>query len=582
MGPAILRFSLAAVLVMVSASAQTPGSGPGDNNAARAGRPAEPATPGIPVRDDVTKKACGSCHQADKEGNLSRISWIRTTPEGWQEAIKRMVRLNGVTLKPEDARHIVQYLSTENGLAPEEAEPVAWFLQKRTLQAETNIPTEELKRACASCHPFAQPSAWRRSGEEWKLLTDMHVGYFPVAEFTAFRNGGRGPAPATPGAPPQRHPVDLAVEHFTKNAPLHTPEWAKWKASMRPARLAGRWILWGDQPGKGRVLGEVTIAEGASPNEFTTKIAYTELQTGRKSQRTGRANLYTGYAWRGRSDSNGTSLEDPKSMREVMSVSRDQSTIEGRWFWGGYEELGINAKLVRANEGPQVLGLDAHSLVSGASKQVKIYGERLAVAGLKPTDISMGNGVTVTKIISATPSLITAELAIAKDAISGPRDVEVNRAVATSAVYIYDKVDYIKVSADSAIARLGGNTHPKGYVQFEAIAYHRGLDGKKDTADDIPLGPVQAKWTIEEFLARFDDDDKDHIGSINVETGFFTPASEGPNPKRKWGTDNFGDVWVVATFNPPGGDPAKPLTARSYLVVTVPLYMRWDQPEVAN
>ena len=52
---------------------------------------------------------------------MSRISWIRTTPEGWEEAIKRMVRLHGVPLDPDDARKILRYLSDEQGLAPEEA-----------------------------------------------------------------------------------------------------------------------------------------------------------------------------------------------------------------------------------------------------------------------------------------------------------------------------------------------------------------------------------------------------------------------------------------------------------------------------
>ena len=63
----------------------------------------------------------GTCHQKDEKGNLSRISWERTTPEGWEEAIKRMVRLNGATLEPAEARTILKYLSTYHGLAPEEA-----------------------------------------------------------------------------------------------------------------------------------------------------------------------------------------------------------------------------------------------------------------------------------------------------------------------------------------------------------------------------------------------------------------------------------------------------------------------------
>src|SRR5207244_3401650 len=154
------------------------------------------------------------------------------------------------------------------------------------------------------------------------------------------------------------------------------------------------------------------------------------------------------------------------------------------------------------------------------------------------------------RVVAATPRMITVAVTVAKDAVSGPRDIEVNRAVATNALFVYDKIDYIKVLSDTAVARLGGNTHPKGYVQFEAIAYHRGLD------------------------------DKDFVGTINPSTGLFTPASEGPNPKRKFSTDNFGDVWAVATVETGGGE--KPLIARGFLIVTIPLYMRWDQPEIAE
>ncbi|MGH9851769.1 MAG: quinohemoprotein amine dehydrogenase subunit alpha, partial [Blastocatellia bacterium] len=62
---------------------------------------------------------------------------------------------------------------------------------------------------------------------------------------------------------------------------------------------------------------------------------------------------------------------------------------------------------------------------------------------------------------------------------------------------------------------------------------------------------------------------------------------EGPNPKRKFERNNYGEVWVVATYRskdaaPSGGKEAKPMTARSYFVVTVPLYVKWDQPEVAK
>jgi quinohemoprotein amine dehydrogenase len=64
---------------------------------------------------------------------MLRISWKRANPEGWEEAIKRMMRLRGVKLTPKEARSIVKYLSTEHGLAPEEAKPIMYLVEKRIL-----------------------------------------------------------------------------------------------------------------------------------------------------------------------------------------------------------------------------------------------------------------------------------------------------------------------------------------------------------------------------------------------------------------------------------------------------------------
>ena len=73
-------------------------------------------------------------------------------------------------------------------------------------------------------------------------------------------------------------------------------------------------------------------------------------------------------------------------------------------------------------------------------------------------------------------------------------------------------------------------------------------------------------------------DDKDFVGTIDQKSGLFTPNLDGPNPQRRHGTNNYGDVWVVATVNNGG----KPIKARAHLLVTVPLYIKWDQPEVGR
>jgi quinohemoprotein amine dehydrogenase len=120
---------------------------------------------------------CGTCHAKDDKGNLSRISWERTTPEGWEEAIKRMVRLNGLNIMPAEAKPILKYLATYHGLAPEEARPVMYFAEHRVQDEE--VPNETVRSTCMNCHALGKAFSWRRSKEEWRLLTNMHSAFFP-------------------------------------------------------------------------------------------------------------------------------------------------------------------------------------------------------------------------------------------------------------------------------------------------------------------------------------------------------------------------------------------------------------------
>src|SRR5215470_19276514 len=170
--------------------------------------PANPQTPpqaeakpeeGIPVTDSLVIAKCGTCHTKDDKGNLSRISWERATPEGWEEALKRMVRLNGLEITPAEARSVVKYLSTYHGLAPEEAKPVMYMPEHRIL--DEPVPNETVRTTCMGCHPIGRGLSWRRSKEDWKLLTNMHVFLYAQAD-VAFRRGffGTGNAPVVPGA----------------------------------------------------------------------------------------------------------------------------------------------------------------------------------------------------------------------------------------------------------------------------------------------------------------------------------------------------------------------------------------------
>src|SRR4030095_16248532 len=62
---------------------------------------------GIPVTSGLVKRKCGACHRADEKGGMSRISYRRTTPEGWEQTIKRMITLNNLTFEPAEARDVL-------------------------------------------------------------------------------------------------------------------------------------------------------------------------------------------------------------------------------------------------------------------------------------------------------------------------------------------------------------------------------------------------------------------------------------------------------------------------------------------
>ena len=537
---------------------------------------------GIPVTDPLVTEKCSACHTADAKGNLSRISWVRTTPEGWAQAIKRMVRLNGLANTPEESRAIVKSLSASHGLAPEEARPVMYLPEKRTLD-ETIIPNETMRGACASCHSYAQPLSWRRSKLEWKTLQDLHVALYSQADAQYRRPAEDSEQPAGRDPKDKLTRGDYALTYMPKVAPLHTPEWAAWSARQRNPRLAGEWLVVASVPGKGRYVGELIVAPGKQTDEFTTSATLRSLTDGGAISRTGTGIVYAGYSWRGSSTGAGAAKPDDLSSaaREAMWFAPDQQSAQGRWFWGDYQEFGYDVELVRATAAPAILAVTPGPVKAGTKGvQLRILGNNLP-ASPSAADIDLGAGITVIKIVSASPKewVVTAD--VAHGASSGQRDVAIAGAVLEQAFQVFHKIDYIKATPETALSRLGGIKFPKGYQQFEAIGYENGLDGKPNTSDDIAVGPVDADWAMQEFLSVFYDDDTKYVGALSP-TAFFTPAEEGPNPARRFGRNNYGEVWVVATAKTEKDKFGKPLSARSYMVVTVPAYQKWDQPEVSR
>ncbi|MHA6766870.1 quinohemoprotein amine dehydrogenase subunit alpha [Sphingobium ummariense] len=572
---AVARFGLLALFSASVVFAQVDAP-PGDG-------PTKESEEGIPVADALVKEKCGSCHAPDAKGNLSRISWIRTTPEGWAQAIKRMVRLNGLAITPEESRAVIKSLSASHGLAPEEAKPAMYIPEKRIVD-ETSIPNDSVRGACASCHAFGQPLSWRRSKVEWKQLQNMHIALYSQADAQYRRSADEDAGQPTGPNAPKRTRGEIGLEYIQKTAPLHTPEWSAWSARQRAPRLAGDWLVTASVPGQGRYVGTMTVTPGAAADEFGTRVTLQPIAGGAPVTRSGTGLVYAGYSWRGTSKG-GAAPAKPDDLgspaREAMWFAPDQQSAQGRWFWGDYQEFGYDVKLVRATAAPAVLAMTPASLKAGSKGvQVTIFGHNLP-ATLTPAAVDLGAGVTVTKVVSANPSQAVLTVDVAPGAASGQRDVGIAGAVLEQAFPVFRKVDYLKVTPETSISRLGGTRFPKGYQQFEAIGFDNGPDGKPNTADDVAAGPVDATWSMQEFMSVYYDDDVKYVGALSP-TAFFTPGLEGPNPERRFGRNNYGEVWIVATAKTEKDRFGRPLSGRSYLVVTVPAYQRWDQPEVSQ
>jgi quinohemoprotein amine dehydrogenase len=537
-----------------------------------------PVPDGIPVTNATVIAKCGACHKPDEQKRLSRISYRRATPENWERTIKRMIQLNGLSLEPAEARAIVKYLSDNHGLAPEEARAVAFETEHR-LEPFSYGGDRETSVVCSSCHSVGRVMSERRTKQEWEGLIAMHRGYYPLVDNQPMNDGqGFRRNRAVEGDGDKRQPMERIIEHLSKVYPLRTSEWADWSVARQTPMMAGRWAVSGYAAGKGPFFGVMTVtADPKEPEMFTTEARYAFARTGETAVRTGRSLVYAGFQWRGRSSLT-TAATD--MWREVMFVERTQKEMSGRWFGGGYDELGMDVKLTRIGAEPLVLGTSTPAVKTSSSvATLRIYGANFP-AKLAPNQIALGQGITISRIVSATPDLLTLAVEVAADAVPGPRDLLIAGAHRPAALVVYNKVDSVRVLPDAGLARVGGEVFPKQFQQFEAVAFHNGPDRLPNTKDDWNLGAVNATWSMEEYATTYDDDDIKFVGTID-KSGLFTPNVDGPNPKRtsgmpQMGRNNIGDVWIVATVAPDssrgiGGQ----VRARAQLVVAPPIYVNW-------
>ena len=567
-----MRVAPMAAAAALTAAAAAYSAGAAAANAFPEGAPPEE---GLPVTSDLVQAACGSCHETDEAGRMSRISWQRKSAEGWQITVIRMMRTGNVSLEPEDAREVVRYLTDHHGLAPEEERPWFHLAEQRPRQEEFGPDEGILYDTCSRCHLTARFRTQRRTAEEWDLLKGMHVGYFPVIESQTFRDGsrwddrGEGGQPENPDAEADdRWAVDRALDRIKEKYPFDTPEWRRYRTKGPGPGIAGKWLFSGHRPGAGPVGGVVEFSPGESGREgdyaYLARLAHGD---GTAEERTGRGALYGGYSFRGRSE--GPTLDE---RREAMLLSADGRTLSGRMFRGRFGEDGLDVTLTRLDGGPAAAAVWPPAARQGAgSVRVRMLGAGFGED--TPASLDFGPGVSVVSASLASGNRIDLDLAVAADAAPGYRDVALGGARLVDAFAVYDRVDYLRVSPETALARVGGIAVPKQPVQFEATGWNRGPDGERFTDDDLALGTLPVAWSTEEYYIRDEDADTRFVGNIS-DSGFFTPALDGPNPERELNADNMGDVWVVAEHRDDAS--GETLRGRARLVVAPPLFIYWD------
>ncbi len=522
---------------------------------------------GLAVAHELIEQRCSACHQKDDRGHMGRISYMRKSPEGWSKSIKRMIRLYGVSLTPTEAKDMVRYLANDHGLTRSEAERSLYESERRVHWSEEHHD-DDLKRACSQCHTLGRVFGQQRDAEEWRLLRATHLAYYPISRgqiggmprrpsssrgsgemppwMAAQFSSSRGSSSSSRGRGSSERPSrssrgdrgDRVLDKLAKDQPLFSKEWKAWEINRREVPLAGRWTVTGHEIGRGDVLGTV-VMKRVSGDEFETHWSL-DFENGDHVERSGKGLLYAGYSWRGSTTHEGT------KWREVLLLDEQWRHFKGRVFTGEYFEIGLDVELHRQTGEPNVVAIrNRDVMIPSKGHVLEVHGEGFTPA-MQPSDFHLGRHIEVKSYEFVSHRHVRLGVDVSRKAKRGERTLEWGLFRGSKSIVLYDTVDYVTITPVQGLARIGGVASPKQFERFEAVAMNRGPDDKSYTDDDYQVRVVpNVKWSLAEFRVRDDDDDLQYVGKIDESTGFFTPAIDGPNPKRKWMANNIGDVYVV-------------------------------------
>ncbi|MCF8473933.1 MAG: quinohemoprotein amine dehydrogenase subunit alpha [Emcibacter sp.] len=487
---------------------------------------------------------CSGCHMEMEDHTFSRISQIRKTPEGWDMNIARMMIFHGLEISSEDRKALVKFLSDTQGLAPSET-----LAHRDVLERKHNIIEQgtdpDLASMCARCHTYARVALQRRDKTEWQNLVHMHLGQWASIEYQMLSRERDWRADA----------LGSVAEKLGQMYPLKTAAWDEWQ-NTEWKDMSGEWRIVGHEDGRGDFNGTMRIT---TTGNDTYKVEYDLVSPeGTSVTGMGKSIVHSGYEWRGASELQG------QKYREIWAASKDGNSMTGRFFQKDHSERGGNIIAWRKSDTKGIMTIVPSSLKAGVETEITINGVDLS------GDVSI-EGAKVT-VKSATADRVTLT-ATADGTPEGQVKITVGNDVSTLA--LYTEVDYLKVTPEYGISRVGGGggVIPKVHAQFEATGYSVGPDGVQGTQDDINLGSVPVTWSVDNYNeAAAAMDDAKYAGEI-TSSGTFIPAEAGPNKMRKYSTNNAGDLKVIATYT----DGDRNLTAEAHLIATV---QRWNNPPI--
>ena len=506
-----------------------------------------PLPAGAAEAEDILNARCGACH-ADEEGGLSRIAGQRKTPEGWLMTIVRMGIMHGVEVPPDEKRALVKYLADTQGLAPSEAAPYRYMLERQPSHIEDFPP--EYFFMCARCHSGARGALQRRTKAEWRMHIDFHLGQWPTTEYQFYGRDRLWWKIAT----------TETTDWLAENLPYESAAWDAWKGHNVDLSGDWRWVARG--PGVGFAHGTFNASGGDNDMYSASATLNSAMEQG--TQLSGSAILYTGYEFRARL------TDGTRTFLSIGALSEDGNTSTGRYMDANQDEIGLDFTAVRVRDGhSEILAIEPSYIRAGGSAEITVHGTGLS------GDVDLGAGVTVTGVVSTDANTVVVSASADGGAALGSRSISVGWSALVGGFVVYDAVATVQVEPAYGMARVGGanGTRLDQLALFDAVGY---------MADGTRIGAMPAAWSTEPFDEVAEQlDDVHFAGMMAPNAGIYDPADAGLNPARPFSTNNVGNLKTVAVVHDWSRvgvwGTRNAVRGEGQLIVTV---QRWNDPPI--